>query len=223
MPPLPSIDAVARVELLWTVGDDLTALTRLFFRYSGGPMSVGQAAGLGAAVNTAIGDLVVPVLGDSNSYAGCRVTALDSAEAGDATTSAGFDGTIGGAALPASASMVANFAIGRRYRGGRPRSYLPWGGASSLTTPQRWDSTFLAEADTVYRNVMSGILGVSSGGANFTSHANVSYYSGSRVVTNPVTGRARNVPIVRTTPIVDTVLSLSISPIMGSQRRRNRR
>jgi hypothetical protein len=50
---------------------------------------------------------------------------------------------------------------------------------------------------------------------------NVSYYNGFTVVTNPTTGRARNVPTLRGTPVVDTVTGIVARVQVGSQRRRN--
>lgn len=54
------------------------------------------------------------------------------------------------------------------------------------------------------------------------NQVNVSYYEGFEVVTDPVTGRSRNVPQLRPGgPVVDKITGFSINPKLGSQRLRN--
>jgi hypothetical protein len=115
------------------------------------------------------------------------------------------------------------FTIDRRYRGGKPRNFYPYGTASDLQTEQTWTDTaltgFLAQSEDLY----SATAGVSAGGTTLTSRVSVSYYSGFTVVTSPTTGRARNVPTKRSTPLTYAVVNTAVSPYIGSQRRRIQR
>jgi hypothetical protein len=117
--------------------------------------------------------------------------------------------------------MLVNYVIGRRYRGGKPRSYFPWGSSQEIFTRQSWNPTFVTNVDSGLAAYFSAVIGTTVGGTTLTEHVNVSYYSGFTVVTNPVTHRARNVPTVRAVPVVDNILSFAASSRPASQRRRN--
>jgi len=71
------------------------------------------------------------------------------------------------------------------------------------------------------------LLAITEGGTSVSQLVNVSYY-GQLIaglpftsVQNPITKRWRNVPNVRTTPIVDPVLGWTANVKVGTQRRRN--
>jgi hypothetical protein len=57
-------------------------------------------------------------------------------------------------------------------------------------------------------------------GAGTLSHVSLSYFSGFTVITSPTTGRARNVPTVRSSPLIDPVVTLKTQTSIGTQRRR---
>jgi hypothetical protein len=57
-------------------------------------------------------------------------------------------------------------------------------------------------------------------GASSLAQVNVSYYKGFTVVTSPTTGRARNVPTLRSAPVVDAVTAQAVRTSIGTQRRR---
>jgi hypothetical protein len=118
-------------------------------------------------------------------------------------------------------AVLVNYLISRRYRGGKPRAYLPWGDAGQLTSRQSWSGTFVTAVDSAFSTFYAAVIGLSAGSTTITDHVNVSYYDGFTVVTDPVTHRARNVPTLRGTPIVDVILSFAANPRPGSQRRRN--
>jgi hypothetical protein len=113
------------------------------------------------------------------------------------------------------------FNIARRYRGGKPKIFLPAGVAADISNTNTWGSTFLATANTDWAAFAAAVLAAGWTGAGTLTHVNVSYYTGFTVVTNPVTHRARNVPTLRGAPVVDTVISYAAEVDIASQRRRN--
>lgn len=221
MTPLPPVSGVAKVQVLWDVGTDSDVSTTTYWRYSGGSFDSAAAAAMA-------GDILTNWAGHEGLWTptvklvGCRVLDLASDTAGEAVASTDVAGTRTGGPLPAATCAVANYTIDRRYRGGKPKGFLPWGSDSDLETEQTWTSAFITAALAAWQAFFAAVSGVSSGGSTLTTHVSVSYYSGFTVVTSPTTGRARNVPTKRTTPQVDTVGDTEIGTVLGSQRRRNR-
>lgn len=124
------------------------------------------------------------------------------------TSSASIFGVRAGDFMPAGVAMVGSCEIGRRYRGGHPRKYLPWGTAGTMASGSTidWDSSFVADCQTKFHSILfSNFIGFTSGSTNWVNNVNVSY----------VTAKAR-----RMTPQVDTITSVVIRPRICSQRRR---
>ena len=221
MPALPPVPNVARVEALFTYGADLDVATRTFWNYTGGSFSSGNAADMAAAI-------VAALPGDFDSYfstdvalTGIRVTDMASDTAGDGTAACDITGVRDPPTLPASIAAVANYTIDRRYRGGHPKGFWPFGNSGDLQTAQSWTESALTSWLTAVQAFFAAVQGVSAGGSTLESHAVVSYYLGNHVVISPTTGRARNVPTLRAGgPVVYDVLSTAIAPRVGSQRRR---
>jgi hypothetical protein len=131
-----------------------------------------------------------------------------------------YPGQLTGNMVSAGAAVVVNFLIARRYRGGKPKIYVPGGVAADLATPQTWTTAFQSSALGFWNSWVTDLIGEAwTGGGPFV-HVNVSFYEGFVVDTNPITGRARNIAKPRTTPLVDPVLGYSVRPVIGSQRRR---
>lgn len=221
MPPLAPVPNVVKAQLLWDDSSDTTCYNGLFFSYSGaGPDSADCHDFLLALVN-ALGThngLWTP----TTMLLGGTATDLASASGAQGTVNVSYDGDLGGGDLAGGTALVASYTINRRYRGGKPRNYFPWGSSTSLATRQAWTGAFTASAASAVNASISAVLGNTYGGMTIQNHVNVSYYEGSRVVTSPTTGRARNVPIPRAQPLVNPITGLAILGRPGSQRRRNR-
>jgi hypothetical protein len=221
MPALPVVPNVARVEYLFAQSADQDVLTRTFWNYTGGSFSSGNAADMATAIVTALGDEPAQYLSQQAAFTGVRVTDLASDTAGDGTATASVAGTRGNAFLPADACAVANYTIDRRYRGGHPKGFWPFGVAGDLSNEQDWTESALTAFLAGVQDFFSATQGVSAGGSTLESRCVVSYYSGNKVVISPTTGRARNVPQLRANgPVTYDVLSTEIATRVGSQRRR---
>jgi hypothetical protein len=129
-------------------------------------------------------------------------------------------GSRAGSALPSSTSLVSSYTIARRYRGGHPRAYWPFGADSDLLSETQWTSAFPTACDTGINAYFAALVAAGWSGAGTLTHVNVSYYEGFTVVTNPITGRARNVPTLRVSPVVDLVTAVHSRSSIGTQRRR---
>jgi hypothetical protein len=127
-----------------------------------------------------------------------------------------------GGALPAGIAVLVDKTIARRYRGGKPRNYLPYGTQTDLNGATGWSSSFQSAFNTSYGNFLSNFPSEAVGTATLVAEVNVSYYSGFASVQNPVTLRWKNIPKPRVTPQVDPITSWSMNPNYSSQRRRQR-
>lgn len=221
MPALPFAANTVRVRLGWTVGADLAADTNLYFRYTGSAPTANDCATLATGIFTAVGNQAGMWAGDTV-LSSVRVTDLSSDTTGDATHTGSAPGLRTGGELPGATALLVNYQIARRYRGGKPRSYLPWGTDTDLASRQRWTSTFIGLAQTAVTTMMGAIIGLSSGSTTIAAHANVSYYSGFTVEGGTGGKRAKNVSTPRATPVVNDVVAASPNVVIGSQRRRNR-
>ena len=220
MAPLPDVPKVVKVAVILSDSINTDIVTRFYLRYSG---SAPDSAALDTFAATVKSEWAADLAGDVNeAYNLIRVecTDLTTPTSAIGLWSGSQPGTATGDMTPADAAMVVSYTIARRYRGGHPRGYWLAGESTDLNDPQHWTSAFVAAWQTQIQTFFAGIVASAWAGAGTLEHVNVSYYHGFTVVTNPTTGRARNVPNVRATPIVDAVVAVVSRLRIGTQRRR---
>ncbi len=223
MPALPAVANVIRCDVLWSVGTDNAALDRLHIAYTGGPPSSADCTTLAAALWIIFDAELIPYVNGNNSLLGVRVTDLSSSTGGQGEHLETDVGDIAPDDLGANSTALVTMGIGRRYRGGKPRTYFPLGGQSVMQTPQTWTAAFVTNVQASLDAIRTDIAVTSAGSTTLTHLVNVSYYHGFTVVTNPITGRARNVPTLRVAPLVDAAVSWTMELKLASQRRRLQR
>lgn len=220
MPSPPVVPGVARVELLWSDANDTKIITRRYWSYTGAAPDAPACLAAATVINAVAVTNFRSLQGSDTAQIGTRVTDLSSGAGGDGTYSATDLGTRTGANLPASTCVVVNDQIARRYRGGKPRSYLPFGTVTDLLTQQSWTSAFTAAVLAAWNAFVVGVNGGTLGAGHFVVPVNVSFYQGFTAVLNPITGRTKDVPKYRATPVVDNVTGVTVLARLGSQRRR---
>jgi hypothetical protein len=218
MPALPAVPNVIRLQLLWTVANDADVSTTLYFQYTGDSPDGSACAGIAEAAYSSLAGLNYLWI-DQVTLTGIRCTDLSASDSGDAVHAAATVGTNSDAFVSAAQALLVNYTINRRYRGGKPRSYFPFGGQGDMSTPDAWSSGFVNSCQTGLEDFFSTVQGTVVDGTTVSNHCNVSYYSGFTVVT-PAGKRAKNVSTLRVTPLVNTVVTLDVSPRLASQRRR---
>jgi hypothetical protein len=165
---------------------------------------------------------MAPLHGVSVNLDAVNIEDLTSATAAVGTSAGLTAGTRAGTQMPAGVAVVNAYKISRRYRGGHPKSYFPAFTNTDISTAQLWVTASVNAFNAGWAAFKTGILALSSGGCTITNQVNVSYFKGFTVITNPVTGRARNLPTPRAVPVVDQIISSACDTVPGSQRRRNR-
>lgn len=223
MPGLPNVPGVIRVDHRFTVGNDQNVNSSLRFKYTGGPPTTAQLNALAASINAAFNTNMLALLATGNTLNEVWVQDL-----ADMTKPIGVDATVrtgsAGGALPASICMVTGYKIARRYRGGHPRGYWPFGWAGSPTNGvANWAGTFVTQVQNAINAYITAIKALTSGGIVITGQASVGYYGGAPVSYTRPNGQTAYRPALLGTPHVDDVFQIVANTRMGSQRRRLRK
>lgn len=221
MPPLPSPGKVLKSRLHFTVEGDTLAQVIQYWTYTGTCNNQTDLDSFTDAISTAVLNRFAPLMETSVTYTENETMDLSSNTGLTSIDSNAAVGSRSGTRLAPGTAALVNHGISRRYRGGKPRSYFPFGVSADIQTSGTWASAFATAVSSAVVGYIGDVVG-SYSAFTVVSLANVSYYEGSTVVISPTTGRARNVPTRRATPIVDDIVSSVCSQTIGSQRRRNR-
>lgn len=207
MPPLPPVTDVIKASLNWQLDDNLTAESILHFQYSGGAPSSSDCSALGADIQASAVTNLKALLSTVNKIGPCVVLDLGSSTGAQGLGGTATAGTRSGNGNPASTSVVMGHHIARRYRGGKPRTYLPILNSADLASTGTWQSSVLTTVGTDWAAFITTALAATSGSTTLTNFVNVSYFHGGTL---------------RTTPVVDTISASTPRPRIGTQRRRNK-
>jgi len=217
-PPLPASPCL-RVRLDYSDSANNLLGNRLYFSYSGAAPTSGNCATLASDIASAWSTHLASLV--SEQFALAEVDVLDIASlTGSSGQWTGDDnGTDSSQYLPAATATNIEFGIARRYRGGKPRMFLPPPGSDALATVAQYSADFLALVQTGIDAFFAEISALDIGALGTLAHVNLSYYSGFTNITNS-SGRERAVPKYRDTALLDTINSYIPKAVIGSQRRR---
>lgn len=219
--PLPASPCV-RVRLVYNDGNGQLAGNRFYLSYSGSAPSGANCTTLAGDIESAWSAHIAPLCAAGN-YDLTEIDVLDiasdSGASGQWTGSAAS--TRSGTALPIQVCTNVEFDIARRYRGGKPRMYLPGGVEADLATQATWDSTFISAVNAGVAAFIAAIEALSIGSMGTLAHVNLSYYDGYATTTPPWRGPGfKYPPKYRTEAQLDTVEGYACKAVVGSQRRR---
>jgi hypothetical protein len=220
--PLPPVPNVVRLQTRLSLDADLDVLTRWYLEYSGTAPTITQLDTLATDAATLWATTLAPYFTNDRTLIEVIIEDLGSSGGATGTATVSHAGTLSGSFVAAGVALMINYTVSRRYRGGKPRVYLPALGDADLSNAQTWGGGHFA---TIAADVDVWLVAVGAAfpsGMGFVSHVNVSYYEGFTVFLNP-SGRARNISTPRTTPLVDLITSSHANPRVSSQRRRNGR
>lgn len=219
--PLPDIPCV-RVRVIWNEGAVGEGGVRFYLSYSG-------SAPTGANCTTLAGDIAAQVETNlcpqfTGNYTVNEVDVLDigtdSGLSGQWTGShPGTFTSASGQNMPDSVAMNVEFGIGRRYRGGKPRMFLPPADTSALSDASTWAGSHVSGVSSAVAAFFAALEALSIGAMGTLQHVNLSYYKGFTNITNS-SGRERAVPTYRATALHDNVTGYFAKATVGSQRRR---
>jgi hypothetical protein len=216
--PLPDTPCV-RARLIYTQSDGLEGGNRFYFSYTGSAPSGATCTGLADTIAGEWNDHLAPLVNTDWSLTEVDVLdiATDSGLSGQWTGSNA--GTFDGTAMPAQCATNIEFDIARRYRGGKPRGFLPPPAITALSNPSQFTTSFVDGVNTAFAAFVTAVLGYSEGGMTLDEHVNLSYYKGFTNITNS-SGRERAVPTYRAVALSDPILGYATKVVVGSQKRR---
>lgn len=224
MAPLPPAANVLAVNFKFTYGLDLDVQTKFFVGFTGASTDSNVANYVNHQIANA--PFVMAVAHPDVELIEVTATDLTSDTSPQASAPASVPGTATGNPLPAQTCVLLNQTITRRYRGGKPRKYLPWGVQEDLLDPQTWKNASLGNFGAAFNSLQTALL-FPQDTLNPHSLVNVSYYKGSLATTTTevVDGihydRGHTFPQKRTDAAqVDTIVSTIVNHKPGSQRRR---
>lgn len=218
-PPVPN---VLQVVLNYLIGTDITNITRLYLEYAGNPPSSTALNQYCTDIGTQWGVVMAPIHGATVTLNQVNVADLTSSNSGFGQAVMSHVGTRTGGALPGGTALLVNYKVNRRYRGGKPRSYLPAGVVTDVQNPQTWLPAFVSTAGTAWNTFLQHITSViSPAGVTSMKQVNVSLYEGFHTFVDS-SGRSHSIPTYRDVAQVDDILGALVNPNFGSQRRRNR-
>ena len=217
-PPLPASPCF-RVRCIWNEGAPGEGGVRFYLSYSG-------SAPTGANCTTIAGDIAAAWGSDFNGLVPNDIT-LNEVDVLDIATDSGLSGqwngtqqgTRGASGLPYQVAMNVEYGIARRYRGGKPRSYFPFGVVGDLATDATWSTALVTATNTGVAAFFTAIAALSVGSVGTLAHVNLSYYKGFTNIANS-SGRERAVPTYRASATLDTITGYSAKVVLGSQKRR---
>lgn len=206
MPPLPDVPQVCKVIISGQY-HDAKWINIWYSHYSGGAPSSADIVNYLTSIGTNIAIAYGAEMSVDNEVTGMECIDLTSPTANSGSITLSTFGARTGDFTPASVALVASLEINRRYRGGHPRKYLPWGTAGTYATGSttQWDSGFVADCQSHIDDILNDFSGVTEGATTWDGTVNVSY---------------RNAGAVRVTAVVDPILSAIIRPRICTQRRR---
>lgn len=222
MPALPDYPNVLRVDYDFQVGEDLAARCRQHCRWSGTTPTNAILTAVAADFVTAFQTNLRSLLSSHNALLSIEVTDLTSPTGASGIDTTGFLGTRGGTALPGMVAALVNQPFARRYRGGKSRTYWPFLVVEDLLTEQHWQAATISEVDTQFQLYADEVVAIAEGGTLLSGgFVSISYYQGFTAVLNPITGRTRDVPKVRTAAIApDQIAAFNLNARPATQRRR---
>jgi hypothetical protein len=223
VPTMQPVPNVLRITYGFTVGDDTDVTSKTHYTWSGTAPSASTCVTLAGDIYAEAALEFAGLMSITTYLTSVRVTDLTSTTAGDGTHAALTVGSRAGDQLPASTCVVINRQIARRYRGGKPRAYVPFGVINDLQTAQTWTSAFQTAVNNGHSTLDTYIRTLAVAGCTLGTEVTIAYYGPPYTIHTGTTGRVRNVPTARVPPIVDTVIGSGASLTLGSQRRRVRR
>lgn len=158
MAPLPPVPGVCKVALTGTL--DLIPIATVFHMGYQGPPPTGQT--LEAAAQETMDQwnaYLIAHMCNTTVYQLATWTDLSSETGAVGVFEQTLTGAASGVAVPNSVQLVVSKAIARRYRGGRPRTYIPGLPSTQLVSQTTWASAFAVTIADAWSTFISGISG----------------------------------------------------------------
>ena len=219
LPPLPASPCV-KCSLGYSHDTGLKGGSRFYLTYAGSAPTGSDAATLATDIAAAWASHIQSQINSDWSLTEVDVLDIASRSGFSGQWTGGHGGTETGTPVAAAAAMNVEFGIARRYRGGKPRMFLPGGVTADQDDDATWSSAYISTTHTNVVAFFTALEALSIGAIGALNHVNLSYYESFTNITN-TSGRTRAAPKYRTgSAVVDNITGYFPKQRMGSQRRR---
>jgi hypothetical protein len=221
MPALPATPSgVVKIALGHSVEEDALVTSSHCLSYTGGAPTSADLEDIATSVSVTWAEYLAPMMTPDGYLGSVTVYDLANPATVEGVWSGSEEGTRTGALPSIATCALMQGHIDRRYRGSRPKLFLPYGVVADSEDINQWTGDFLTEMPEAWGDYITNLAVDGAGSTVLGDPVGVSYYHGFTVVTSPTTGRARNVPTVRDVPLVSDIISYTLRARFGSQRRR---
>ena len=218
---IPTPSPVLRIRLIHGAGTDLTMGSRFYIAYTDASQpSIADLNTFATFIRTTWAAQLAGQMSSSNGLQSVIVDDVANATGNQGVDSTAVSGTRAGTAPPQDEVIQLNFKIGRHYRGGKPKIYLPFGVTADYSSANTWGATFANGVVTAWNNFQAAINGHTSGGITAGAQVSVSYFQGARTNPNLSKWAKKNVAAPRTVPVVDPVVTITASRFLVTLRKR---
>lgn len=217
-PPLPASPCM-RVRLDYTNTDTFLAGSRFFLSYEGAAPTPGNCATIASDIAAAWATHLAATMNGDWSLTEIDVLDIASNSGASGQWTGDNAGTVSGDNLASQCATNVEFGIARRYRGGKPRMFLPGPTSNQLQDVGHFTDAWVTTVSAAVAAFFTEVEALSVGAVGTLAHVNLSYYDGFTNLENS-SGRMRAVPKYRATALLDTVESYACKKVIGSQKRR---
>jgi hypothetical protein len=193
---------------------------RFDLEYGGTPPITSTLSAIAEAVSGAWGTHLASFLYVGDALFDVHCADLANPGTVDGQYTASVAGTRSGSQVPNSCTATLNFIPDEKYRGGKPKIFLPYLVEADRSTPQEWTAATMGNLATAWGAFISELAGTSYSGCTLGGPCMVSYLGPPTVTAT--TGSRRRVSTPRTTPLVIPLIAVEGSNAIGAQRRRTR-
>jgi hypothetical protein len=216
---IPAASTV-RVRQLFLLPDGKTVGCHFYLSYSGTAPTAAELTAVAGACTTSADGVLPAYMSSALTLAGTTCTDLSSDMSAEGSVGDTTAGSIDTAPVPVDACVVLSYEIGRRYRGGHPRVYLPLGVAASLLNDYTWQSAFVADVVDAWTSLVEDTSVAFPGHAGTITQTAPSFVSGYTWETYGTPLKYRRIPTPRATAEILPVITTLGRSYVGSQRRR---
>jgi hypothetical protein len=192
-PPLPDVSTV-RVRLDYTYLSVSMAGSRFYLSYSGSAPSGGDCATLAGDIAAAWTTHYAPLVFEDFVLSEVEVLDITSGMGADGFWTGTDPGSRAGTPLPAQIAMNIEFNIAQRYRGGKPRIYMPPGVYGDTGDLSHWTDTYQGLVQTGIGDFFTEIEALTVGSMGTLAHIVLSYYHGYNTASPPWRGAGFRYP-----------------------------
>ena len=217
--PLPPVQNVLNVRFLFGVGATNFGGTRMFWHFTAGTPSGNSLVNMANYFGVQWQQFLGPMTADSVMLNTVEVRDLSSADGEVAIVNPQHPGTRSGTQLPLDDTVLMQYRVKHRYRGGHFHGQWPGGVTTDITGGKQWSATFIGLFSAAFASFITGIQN-SAGPLTGLSHYGVSYYSSHTPNSNTGVWEPANVPKQRDVAQPYPIATYNMRPVFGSQNSR---